>query len=109
MHRISLAIYIFFFFLPVPFISQAQTLPFPSSSTVNPSSTLTLKTEVSGFFLQGRKYFEVLKIEDLDTLVLPDGKRLIPLLRLLKALEISVEEKQGTLFFSPNSFHKDCP
>ena len=101
MHRTFLAIYIIFIFLPVPAFSQAQTLPSPSSSTVNPSPTLTLKTEVSGFFLQGKKFFEVLNIEDLETLVLPDGKRLIPLLRLLKALEIQVEEKEDTLTFSP--------
>ena len=101
MHRAFIAIFIILIFLPVPIFSQAQTFPSPSLSTVNPSPTLTLKTEVSGFFLQGKKFFEVLNIEDLETLIVPDGKRLIPLLRLLKALEIQVEEKEDILTFSP--------
>jgi hypothetical protein len=95
---------VYIIFLSVPAFSQAQDSlsPSPASSTGNPSPTSTLKTEVSGFVLQGKKLFEILNIEDLDTVALPDGKRLIPLLRLLKALEIPVEKKDDALNFSPN-------
>lgn len=101
MHLSYLAIYIILIFLLAPTLSQGQTLPSPSSLTATPSPTLTQKTEVSGFLLQGKKFFEVLNIDDLETLVLRDGKRLIPLLRLLKALEIQVEEKRIPLPSAP--------
>jgi hypothetical protein len=65
------------------------------------SAISALKTEVVGFLLEGKKPGEILAIEDLDTVVTPSGQRLIPLLRLLKVLEMEMEEKGDIISFSP--------
>lgn len=61
----------------------------------------SLKTEVCCFSLEGKKPWEVLRIDDLDTVLTPSGQRLIPLLRVLKALQMEVEEKEGRISFGP--------
>jgi len=44
---------------------------------------------------------ETLKIEDFDTLIIPSGRRLMPLLRLLKALQVETEENGNRVSFNP--------
>lgn len=58
-------------------------------------------SEVVGFVVRGRSLVERLQIDDLDTLVTPEGRRLLPVLRIVRALGTRIEE-QGNLFrFSP--------
>ena len=65
----------------------------------------TLQTEVVAFNLKGQKPWEALLIDDLDTVVTPSGQRLIPLLRLLKAIQVEFEEKEDIIsFISAGSF-----
>jgi hypothetical protein len=57
-------------------------------------------SEVVGFLLNGNKPWEVLRINDLDTIVLPSKQRLMPLLRLLKALDIVIVSKDDIISFT---------
>ena len=58
-------------------------------------------TELVGFVVRGRKYTERLMIEDLDSIVLPDGQRRLPLLRMLRTFGVAVLDQAGILSFSP--------
>ena len=112
MRRELYIIYILIALFPGRVFSQEGALsPLAPATTADKPPLSALKTEVSGFFLQGKKFYEVLNIEDLETIAAPDGRRLLPLLRLLKILEIPAEEKEDALFFSPNPSTKivlDC-
>jgi hypothetical protein len=68
----------------------------------NESTTPALsKMEVAGFFLQGSLAWHRLKIEDLDVIVTAGNRRLLPLLRLLKAFRIEKKEEADVLTFQP--------
>lgn len=75
--------------------------PNQSIEKSKPSGIPGNQTEVVGFSLQGKKLWEKLIINDLDIVVNPSGHRFLPLLRLLKALEITFEEKEPIVSFAP--------
>ncbi|HSV99068.1 MAG TPA: hypothetical protein VLI39_02780 [Sedimentisphaerales bacterium] len=58
-------------------------------------------TELIGFVVRGRWLHERLQIIDLDSLVTPDGRRWLPLLRVLNAFQIKPEEQESILRFAP--------
>jgi len=58
-------------------------------------------SELVGFVVRGRRLYQRLRVEDMDSLVTSDGKRLLPLLRILHAFKWQVEEELTTLRFSP--------
>ena len=89
------------FLFPTEAFSNSSVLPSPASSPDVPSSIPTLKTEVVGFSLEGKRVWERLNIDDLDAVVTPSGERLLPLLRLLKALQMEVKESDEIISFSP--------
>ncbi|MBM4017344.1 MAG: hypothetical protein FJ288_03300 [Planctomycetes bacterium] len=55
--------------------------------------------EIVGFLLQGPQVWQRLKIEDLDVIATPANRRLLPLLRLLKALHIEKTEQADVISF----------
>ncbi len=89
------------FLSPTEAFSESSALPSPAPSSEVPSSTPTLKTEVVGFSLEGKRVMERFNIDDLDAVVTPSGQRLLPLLRLLKALGMEFEESEEIISFTP--------
>ncbi len=57
--------------------------------------------ELVGFVVRGRRLSEKLTIEDLDSIVTPDGKRLLPLLRILRAFKVTISEDGNLIKFTP--------
>ena len=72
-------------------MGDPNTPPFATEAT----------TELVGFVVRGRRLVERLQIDDLDSLVMPDGTRLLPLLRILRAFRLSIEERDGVIRFTP--------
>lgn len=73
------------------------------TATAYPGESASANSEVSGFYLQGRQAWEFLKIDDLDSIVDASGLRLMPLVRLLRALRIETEKTDAMLsFFTVN-------
>jgi hypothetical protein len=70
----------------------------PTSGTENAQKETT--TELVGFVVRGRWIMERLQIDDLDSLVTPDGKRWLPLLRLVRAFQFKVEEQESIIRFT---------
>lgn len=58
------------------------------------------ESELVGFVVRGRRQYERLQIDDLDSLVAADGKRLLPLLRILNAFRVRIEEQVGIFRFA---------
>jgi hypothetical protein len=77
------------------------TIPEFPAATDAPPNISGRTSEIVGFLLQGRRFGERLAIQDLDSLVVAGGIRLLPLLRLLRALNVRVTEKDQKLSFSP--------
>lgn len=75
---------------------QVQEIP-PADSEAGPE---TVETEIVGFYLRGKYPWEVLDILDLDVVLSDDGLRLIPLIRMLKRLEVEYTEADGRLIFT---------
>lgn len=73
--------------------------PPPDPNSTPPAAKTA--TELVGFVVRGRRLVERLQINDLDSLVLPDGRRLLPLLRILRVFRVSIEEHVNALRFSP--------
>ncbi|MEN6575723.1 MAG: hypothetical protein ABFD90_05215, partial [Phycisphaerales bacterium] len=72
-------------------------IPDPNSQASAGETT----TELVGFVVRGRRLAERLQIDDLDSLVLPNGSRLLPLLRILRAFKLAIDEQAGVLRFAP--------
>ena len=66
----------------------------------------TRTTEVIGFVVRGRRLYQRLAVDDLDSIVTPDKERLLPLLRLVRAFELQFTEKDGVITFSPEGVGK---
>ncbi len=62
--------------------------------TANPA-----ETSLAAFLLQGPQFSDQISIPDLDIVVTPDNKRLVPLLRLLRTLEVPGQIQDNTLTF----------
>ncbi len=58
-------------------------------------------TELVGFVVRGRSLAERLQVDDLDSLVTPEGKRLLPLLRILRVFAFKIDEQANVLHFAP--------
>jgi len=58
-------------------------------------------SELVGFVVRGRGFFDRLQIDDLDSRVKPDGKRMLPLLHILRAFRVKIEEEGGRIRFTP--------
>lgn len=80
-----------------PNVSMVLVSPDPS----DPNAEEAAATELIGFVVRGRWLHERLQIIDLDSLVTPDGRRWLPLLRVLNAFQIKPEEQGSTLRFAP--------
>jgi hypothetical protein len=70
----------------------------PDPATEGPKKETT--TELIGFVVRGRWLMERLQVDDLDSVVTPDGKRWLPLLRILHAFRFNVEEQLGIIRFT---------
>ena len=57
------------------------------------------ETTLVAFSLQGPQFYDQISIPDLDIVVTPENKRRIPLLRLLRALEVPGQIQADTLHF----------
>ncbi|MEW6220627.1 MAG: hypothetical protein AB1634_14005 [Thermodesulfobacteriota bacterium] len=64
-----------------------------------PASLPIIETEVVALTLKGQRGFQRLFIPDLDVLPRPDGRRSLPLIRLLAAMGIAVTREGGQLSF----------
>ena len=78
----------------------------PVVDAQNPPETAAPETEVVGFTLQGSRSWHRLTIDDLDVLVTPGNRRLLPLLRLLKAFRVELKQEAGTLTFQVEGANK---
>ncbi|MFH1689091.1 MAG: hypothetical protein ABIE42_02500 [Candidatus Eisenbacteria bacterium] len=65
-----------------------------------------IETTLAGLTLNGRARWERLVLSDLDIVVREDGTRLLPLLRILRALHIDVADSGGSLTFHPEGASK---
>jgi hypothetical protein len=70
----------------------------PDPNTEAPKKETT--TELVGFVVRGSWLMERLQIDDLDSLVTPDGKRWLPLLRIVHAFQFKVEEQVSVIRFT---------
>ncbi|MBU0741447.1 hypothetical protein KJ554_03730 [bacterium] len=61
-----------------------------------------IETNLAGFTLQGRTRLERLVIADLDIVEDVDGRRRLPLLRILQALQVEVTTTGSTVSFRPD-------
>ncbi|MBP7049501.1 MAG: hypothetical protein KBE65_00635 [Phycisphaerae bacterium] len=83
---------------PEPEMTAAVTVvPDPNSQNTGPEAT----TELVGFVVRGRRHVERLQVDDMDSLVLSDGRRLLPLLRTLRTFRVAIDEQGGILKFTP--------
>lgn len=57
--------------------------------------------ELVGFIVRGRRAYERLAIDDLDSIVTSDGQRLLPLLRVLRAFSVSIDDQGTMISFTP--------
>jgi len=57
--------------------------------------------ELVGFVVRGRMAHERLQIDDLDSLLMPNGERRLPLLRILRAFQVILQEQGGVFRFAP--------
>ncbi|MEN6337180.1 MAG: hypothetical protein ABFE01_23220, partial [Phycisphaerales bacterium] len=57
--------------------------------------------ELVGFVVRGRMAHERLQIDDLDSLLMPNGERRLPLLRILRAFQVTLQEQGGVFRFTP--------
>ena len=91
----------------VPSINQQdpiQQIPsHPSNNSGYPSKTSeeSFETDFSAFKLQGKRVREKLEIVDMDTIITKDGRRFIPLIRLLNTLEVKWTDDNGRITFQP--------
>jgi hypothetical protein len=81
-----------------PNVSTVMVLPDPNSGNANTKSETT--TELVGFLVRGRWLSERLQVDDLDSLVTPDGKRWLPVLRILRVFHFRVEEQASVIRFT---------
>ncbi|HNS22544.1 MAG TPA: hypothetical protein PKH24_18720 [Sedimentisphaerales bacterium] len=77
--------------------AAVTVVPDPSSENTGPEAT----TELVGFVVRGRRHVERLQVDDMDSLVLSDGRRLLPLLRTLRTFRVAMNEQGGVLKFTP--------
>jgi len=80
-----------------PNVSVVVPAPDPNAHDVAGETV----TELVGFLVRGRWLHERLQIVDLDSLVTPDGKRWLPLLRILSAFQLKSEEQGSVIRFAP--------
>jgi hypothetical protein len=80
-----------------PNTSTTVTLPDPNAENTQKETT----SELVGFVVRGRSLAERLQVDDLDSIVTTEGKRLLPLLRILRALNVRVEDQATVLRFAP--------
>ena len=88
-------------------ITEKITASPPQEITTAPFDTSSLKrveTEIAAFTLQGERRRHKLEIFDLDVLITPEGRRFIPLFRLLDALKLEKTEKEHSIIFQPEAF-----
>jgi hypothetical protein len=76
-----------------PNVSTVMVLPDPNSGNGKSEKTI----ELVGFVVRGRLLYERLQVDDLDSLITPDGKRWLPLLRVLRAFRFKVQEQGSTI------------
>jgi len=87
---------------PNSVVSETKTYQFEQLIEPNSTgSTAERTTELVGFVVRGRRLHERLTIDDLDSIVLKDGRRLLPLLRVLRAFNIQINEKGPVITFTP--------
>ncbi|MBA3016514.1 MAG: hypothetical protein FP815_16430 [Desulfobulbaceae bacterium] len=70
-----------------------------SSAAGKIAATEILETEVVGFSLRGPQRWQKLSLLDLGTVIRSEGDRWVPLLTLLRALEVPVTEQGSSLTF----------
>lgn len=95
--------------LCLPLSASAQSVPGegPAPEVSTPEQGLDsitgplLETTVVGFWLRGESYRDRLEVPDLDILILEDGTRLVPLLRILRILQVEVTDSGTSLVFRP--------
>jgi hypothetical protein len=86
-----------------PDISTTVVQPDPNADA---SETQTTR-ELVGFVVRGRSMVERLQVDDLDSIVTADGKRLLPLLRILHVFAVRVEEKANVFRFTPEGLGEE--
>jgi hypothetical protein len=84
---------------PTPKSNQSTTVAAPDPNSETPKKATAV--ELVGFVVRGRSLVERLQVDDLDSLVTSEGKRLLPLLRLLRVFAVRVEEQAGVFRFAP--------
>ena len=80
-----------------PAVPTTVATPDPNSETAPKGTT----TELVGFVVRGRSLVERLQVDDLDSIVTPEGKRLLPLLRILRIFAFRIDEQAGVFQFAP--------
>lgn len=65
-----------------------------------------IQTNLAAFLLQGKRMTYQLNIPDLDIVITSDNKRLIPLLRLLRFLEVPGQIKENKVIFKFEIYHE---
>ncbi len=89
---------------PAP--SRGPTTVVPPDPNAETSGTGTTR-ELVGFVVRGRSIVERLQVDDLDSIVTADGKRLLPLLRILHVFAVHIEEKANMLRFTPEGLGEE--
>jgi hypothetical protein len=64
------------------------------------------ETEVVGFVLRGKRTWERMSVQDMDVLLVAPGRRLLPLFRLLEALQLDKTVDGNTVTFQPEGSPK---
>ncbi len=85
--------------VPAPPAHSAGASAAPVVSDQNPAATAAPEFQVVGFTLRGTQAWHRIRIEDLDVVVTGANRRLLPLLRLLKAFRIPKTEEADTITF----------
>ena len=95
---------------PARIAASATTRPTPGREVIPPTTApgrrgpfagKSRMTEVVGFTIQGRKRSHRVTLDDLGSIVVSGKTRLLTLLRVLRAFEVVVDERNGTLYFTP--------
>jgi len=82
--------------------SKSKTHSFERFITVDTDDSLAEWTsEIVGFVVRGRHSWERLVIEDMDSIVNSEGRRLLPLLRILRAFKVKITDEGKTITFTP--------
>lgn len=120
--RITFLIFLCSFFITNPAFAQnlsqeKEQLPAETttSPTISPEKTQSalwefnpkapiVKANIAAFSLQGKRLIQRLFVEDFDVIITPDNKKFIPLLRLLRTLQVPGLITNNTLEFKFEHF-----